>query len=119
MTILGRGAVGKPVVHPEDLSPDLALIGIRTCGLDHAGEFVPENRAGSSSPLRVCVVVYHCSSVGVTPAAWTRIRTSPRPGWGTGAVPAIRAGESKESLKRATFIAFVVSYSALEWLSRE
>ena len=51
MTIFGRGAVGKPVVHPEDLSPDLALIGIRTCGLDHAGEFVPENRAGSSSPL--------------------------------------------------------------------
>ena len=84
----------------------------------------PENSCPRIAPVlrppsRVCVVVYHCSSVGVTPAAWTRIRTSPRPGWGTGAVPAIRAGESRESLKRATFIAFVVSYSALEWLSRE
>jgi hypothetical protein len=33
---------------------------------------------------------------------------SPRPGWGTGAVAAIKAGASVESLKRMTLIVFMV-----------
>ena len=58
-------------------------------------------------PSGVWEVGYHRNSVGVTPAAWTRMSISPRPGWGTAAVPAIKAGASEESLKRMTLIVFI------------
>ena len=60
------------------------------------------------------VVGYHRNSVGVTPAAWTRMSISPRPGWGTRAVPAIKTGASKESLKRMTLIVLMVSNFCVE-----
>jgi hypothetical protein len=58
----------------------------------------------------VWVVGYHRNSVGVTPAAWMRMSNSPQLGSGTGAVPAIKAEASEESLKRMTLIVLMVGF---------
>src|SRR4029077_17447529 len=65
------------------------------------------------SPLAAWEVGYQSRSVGVTPAACTRTSTSLAAGRGTGASSAIIAGWSMESLKRMTFIVFIVDRSRL------
>ena len=44
--------------------------------------------------------------------------TYPRSGWGTGAMAAIKAGASKESLKRMTLIVFIGRFKILRWSLR-
>jgi hypothetical protein len=106
--VIRSGAIGKPVIHSENLATDLVWIDVSSHGLDDVREFVPGNRAGSLSAVW---------SVGGRipprlrwrhPAAWTRMSISPRPGSGTGAVPAIKAGASEESLKRIALIVLIV-----------
>src|SRR5215471_12960299 len=56
------------------------------------------------SPDLVCVVGCHNSSVWVTPTAWTRINTSPRPGCRVSTSALTSPGTGRESSHRQTFI---------------
>ena len=107
--IFGGGAVGEPVVHAEDsssgnegrttLRPVAATIPENSC---------PGMRPERGAPSRVWVLGYQPSSVGVTAAAQTRIRTSLSPGLGAGISSSRRTGLAGEPLRRRAFIVWLL-----------
>src|SRR5262249_9587700 len=94
-TLTSRAPAPKAAISPENSCPGMT-------------------GNGRGSPARVVQVGTHESSVWMTPAAWTRTRTSPSPGRGCGASSQVNASGPPRACSRMAFISHTHSASAAE-----
>src|SRR5262249_18527149 len=95
-TVLCRGAIGKPVIHAVDFLADIEPGSILVCSRNDAGKLMSRYGPAASLAAFLCVVGYQSNSFDVTPAAWTWIKSSPRPGCGCGTLSSTRTAVAAE-----------------------